>query len=332
MSVASPAKRRKTNSSHKEAPPPVEILDSEEDDVRGEYPTAEPAPVRARSAIASRSPHSTASRQSGTVAYTPSQPSSEFTRIDQQMHPKRPKPRKHRTSEGFADQSESYFDAPVVPAGSLSHGHTSKTVLRNTVDRHEDIVDDGTTSKHFQPSGSSSKMRINESTLKAYDREAKEPAAGSSVDTDLRQFRPAAHHGSGHAVQYEGSEDELAAPNTSKKRDRQSPGEYLLSFFQTYDSRQGQSIFKPTEDRRKFRIVSKDNDGSDKTLHILHLNQVNKVIADDTHRIRLTGATTAKGDQYWYDLEFEDAAAFRKFRDNHAFPECSNTTRFIKDP
>jgi sentrin-specific protease 7 len=345
MSVVSPAKRRKIYSSHNEAVPTVEILDSEEDDVQGEHPAAEPVSARARSAIASRSPHSTASRQSGTVAYTPSQPSSEFTIIDQFMQPpKRSKPRKLRANEGFADQSESHFDVPTVPAGSLSHGDASKTVPRNTVHRHEDIVEDGITSKHFQPSGSSGKMRINESTSEDYDQKDRKFAAESSIDKDLRQFRPATTHGPRHVTQYEGSEDELAAPNTSKKRDRQSPGkhtqrrteckpgEYVLSFFQTYDSRQRQSLLQPTDNRRKFRIVSRDNGGGEKTLHILHLNQVNKVRADDTTRMRLTGSIDAKGDQYWYDLEIEDPAAFRQFRDNHAFPECSSAARFIKDP
>ena len=346
MPVDPPAKRRKTHGSHNnEAVPTVEILDSEEDDVQSERPTAEPVSARARSAIASRSPHSAANRQSGTAAYTTSQPTSEFTIVDQSMQPKRTKPRKPRTSEGPADQSETWFDVPAVPAGSLSHGGASKTAPRTTVRRYEDIVEDGTTSKHFQSSGSSSRVRINESISENPDRRAKEFAAKSSVNQDLRQFRPANTHSPRHAAQYEGSEDELAAPNTSKKRDGQSPGkhtqrrtkyklgDYLLNFFQTYGSSQEQALLRPVvDDRRKFRIVSRDNNGGEKILHILHLNQVNKVVADDTHRMRLTGAITANGDQYWYDLEFEDAAAFMQFRDNHVFRECSHATRFGKDP
>lgn len=344
MSVTSPTKRRKIYTSHNEAVPTVEILDSDEDDVQGEHPAAEPVSARARSAIASRSPHSAASRPSGTAAYTASQPSSEFTIVDQFMQPpKRSKPRKPRANEGFADHSESHFDLPAVPAGSLSHGDAFKTAPRNTIHRPEVIVEDGTTSKHFCSSGSSGKMRINESTFEDHYRKAREITAESSVDKDLRQFRPATTHRPRHAVQYEGSEDELAAPNTSKKRDRQSPGkhtqrrtkckpgEYVLSFFQTYDSRQRQSLLRPTENSRKFRIVSRDNDGGEKTLHILHLNQVNKVWADDSNRMRLTGSIDAKGDQYWYDLEFEDVTAFRQFRDNWAFPECSDATQVKKD-
>lgn len=349
MSVTPPTKRRKMYSSHNEAVPTVEISDSEEDNVQGEHPTTEPVPARARSAIASRSPHSAASRQSGTTAFTLSQPVSEFSRTEQALQPKRSKPRKPRTNESCAGQSEVRFNVPAVPVGSLSHGDVLQTMPRSSGRRHEGIAEDGKTSKHFRPGGSPSKMRINESTIESYDQRANELAADSSVDKDLRQFRPATTHGPRHVVQYEGSEDELAAPNISKKRDRESPGkhtqprtntarlkcqsgDYLLNFFQTYDSCQGQSLLRPTDDRRKFRIVSRDNDDGEKILHILHLNQVNKVRADDTHRMRLTGAITAKGDQYWYDLEFEDAAAFRQFRDNHAFPECSSITRFIKDP
>ena len=340
--VDSPTKRRKIYSSRNEVAPTVEISDSEEDAVQSEHLTAEPVPARARSTIASKSPHSTTSRQSGTVAYTPSQPSSEFTIVDQFMQPpKRLKPRKPPANEGLADQSEILFDIPAVPAGSLSRGDTLKTAPRNTVRRREDIVEDETTSRHFQLSGSSSKLRINESTSEDRDRKAREFAAESSVDKDLRQYRPATTRGPRHTVQYEGSEDELATPNTSKKRDRQSPGkhtqrgikckpgEYLLSFFQTYDSHQGQSVLRPTDNPRKLRIVSRDNS---KTLNMLDLASVTRVEADDEHRMRLTGAVTAKGERYWYDLEFEDAAAFMQFRDNCAFRECSSANQIIKDP
>jgi hypothetical protein len=142
MSVTSPTKRRKIYTSHNEAVPTVEILDSDEDDVQGEHPAAEPVSARARSAIASRSPHSAASRPSGTAAYTASQPSSEFTIVDQFMQPpKRSKPRKPRANEGFADHSESHFDLPAVPAGSLSHGDAFKTAPRNTIHRPEVIVE-----------------------------------------------------------------------------------------------------------------------------------------------------------------------------------------------
>lgn len=340
MPVDPPAKRRKTHGSH-EAVPTVEILDSEEDDVQSERPTAEPVSARARSAIASRSPHSAANRQSSTAAYTTSQPTSEFTIVDQSMQPKRTKPRKPRTSEGPADQSETWFHVPAVPAGSLSHGDALKTAPRTTVPRYEDIVEDGTTSKHFQSSGSSSRVRINESISENLDRRALEFAARSSVDKDVRRFRPATTHSSRHAAQYEGSEDELAAPNTSKKRDGNLSGkytqrrtktnsdEYVLSFFQTYDSRQGLSLLQPTGNRRKLRIINRD---SGKTLRILDFESVTRVQADDEHRMRLTGAITASGDQYWYDLEFEDPAAFRHFRDNYVFRECSSADQVKKDP
>lgn len=342
MPVDPPAKRRKTHGSHNnEAVPTVEILDSEEDDVQSERPTAEPVSARARSAIASRSPHSAANRQSDTAAYTTSQPTSEFTIVDQSMQPKRTKPRKPRTSEGPADQSETWFDVPAVPAGSLSHGDALKTAPRTTVPRYEDIVEDGTTSKHFQSSGSSSRVRINESISENLDRRAREFAAKSSVDKDLRQFRPATTHSPRHAAQYESSEDELAAPNTSKKRDGQSlgkniprrtkcnPGEYILNAVQTYGSRQGQSLLQPTDNRRKLRIINRD---SGKTLHILDFENVTRAQADDEHRMRLTGPVTGDRDQYWYDLEFDDAVAFRHFRDNWAFPECSSANQVTKDP
>jgi hypothetical protein len=344
MSVTSPTKRRKIDSSRNEAVPTVEILDSDEDDVQGEHPAAGLVSARARSAIASRSPHSTASRQSGTAAYSLSQHSSEFTIVDQSMQPKRSKPRKPRPNEGLADQSGIRFDLPAVPAGSLSHGNAFKTAPRNTIHKPEVIVEDGTTSKHFQPNGSSGKMRINESTSEVYDQKDSMFAAESSVDKDLRQFRPAITHGPRHVTQYEGSEDELAAPNTSKKRDRQSPGkhtqprikckpnEYLLNFFQTYESTQAQSLLQWTGQGKTFRIISRDSDGDKRRPNILNLNSVIRVQADDTHRMRLTGAVNAEGDQYWYDLEFDDAVAFRHFRDNWAFPECRSTYQVKKDP
>lgn len=228
-----------------------------------------------------------------------------------------------------------------MPAGSLSHGDALKIAPRTTVRRYEEIVEDGTTSKHFPSSGSSSRVRINESISENLDRRAREFAAKSSVDKDLRQFRPATTHSPRHAAQYESSEDELAAPNTSKKRDGQSlgkniprrtkcnPGEYILNAVQTYGSRQGQSLLQPTDNRRKLRIINRD---SGKTLHILDFENVTRAQADDEHRMRLTGPVTGDRDQYWYDLEFDDAVAFRHFRDNWAFPECSSANQVTKDP
>ncbi|KAF3000073.1 hypothetical protein E8E13_001774 [Curvularia kusanoi] len=362
----SPAKRRKMGGNYKKTIPTVELVDSDDEHGPGGGPRAEQVPTsRARSAIASRSPQgSTASKHSGTAGTPASQPTSEFRNTDQLMNPRRPRSRRSRVDLKLDDQSEILFDDSTVPAGSPPHGILNM-VSSNNSQEHQGTAEtpkrsvhrsppkagrlrqsaDGQTSKHFPPS----QMRINESTAEENDRMARQTAVKSRADASLSTSKPAISDRSRDTDHFEGSEDELAKPNTSKMRDKRlpkehkqskistawqnaQPGDYLLNSFRTYDSGHQKSLLRPTDNPAMFRVMIRDINDNQQTRHMLNLKSVNRALTDDECRIRLTGPLKSDGSRYWFDLAFEDAAAFRHFRDEYAFPACSSQDQVLKSP
>lgn len=63
---------------------------------------------------------------------------------------------------------------------------------------------------------------------------------------------------------------------------------------------------------------------------LLDLNKVNSAFTDDISRIRLKGALS-KGEQYWYDLEFQNTDDFKIFCDRYVKPVCLPSKVFIKE-
>ena len=259
------------------------------------------------------------------------------------------------------------MNVPFLGAGSLSRGQSvkilnddvehSKQIAVESIERgvnHQSRMHDQpqqptgrVTSNYFPPN----KMRINESTTETYDRIASKIPDGSRSNRNLREYRAAESHVleiKGDPI--EGSEDELAQPNSPKSRRKQPPPKtmpqgktaskrkvtagqyYQLNYVRTLDSvhDRTQLTLRQTDNPKIFRITGADLDGNVKTLHQLNLNSVNKVTADNTHRMRLTGPLDTQGGMHWYDLEFEDAFEFAQFRNNYVFPECNASHQIIK--
>lgn len=320
-------------------------------------PTQDTPATHNHSTFSSGSPRSVASWHSGTGVKSASQPTSEFTATDKMMQPKRTKRRRKDGSEPADDYNGSPFHAPTVDAGSLSHGHPLATTRGTQIPQHNDFepAERGVhhspqrtsrtrqlagekTSRFFSQNGA---MRINESTAEVDDRIASANHGDLYVEKDLRQFRRAGGPATGiDEDPIEGSEDELSRPDAAELRKEQNhaarngpvpKGCYTLNFFQTYASKsdQMQTMLRPTSNSKIYRITGRDVEGRVTTLHQLNLNGINKVYADDTSRMRLCGPKNFTGKACWYDLEFEDPTAFKKFRDECAFPECAPSSNKV---
>lgn len=242
----------------------------------------------------------------------------------------------------------------------IQHAHMNNVEdLEQGMDRSSRRPDalhsaDKVASKYFTRDQSSQiQMRINESTAEeVYQNIASHMPAIPNPDRELRQFRHAESHAPIEHDTVDGSEDELAQSDTGETRQKQSiskstqkrstnarsslpPGYYRLRLFQTYGSRSGDDqsylMLSQTQDRRFFRITAADVDGNEKPLHELDLRNVNRVLADDTRRMRLTGPKNSDGEDCWCDLEFEDTDTFLHFRNEVIFPECMSSSRIIKD-
>ncbi|KAF2629290.1 hypothetical protein BU25DRAFT_465433 [Macroventuria anomochaeta] len=359
---ASPLKRRKTEHPNVKHPHTVqEIDDSEEDEIQEVIPPASQASTpRARSIMSSRSPHSTASKQSGTGAKPASQPMSEFAQTNNLLNPKRaPSRRRKNVNATNKSRRGSQADVPFLGAGSLSQGQSAniadddikppgtarKTILQSIeqgVKRNPSLIEsqhsnERVTSKHFPT------MRINESTAaETYDR-ITSGVSESGLTRNLREYRPAESHIpelKGDPI--EGSEDELAQPNTSKSRRKQSPSTtsqmkhsaaarkntidkcYQLEYARSYGFGPDWAQFsmEHTENPRKFRISGLDLNGNSKVLKILDLASINRITSDNTHSMRITGPSV-NGNMYWCDLKFPEFKDFIQFRDNYIIPEVA---------
>ncbi|KAJ4986509.1 sentrin-specific protease [Stagonosporopsis vannaccii] len=370
QSQPSPAKRRKTQHAVAEPVHTVEIEGSEEDEVQQESQVPRQASTpRAHSVVSSRSPHSIASRQSGTQPKTRSVPMSEFASTSNLLIPKRTNPRRkngNAKDENQKTQKTFKVDVPSLGAGSLSQGHflemvgdnieSSKIgslgedeqgVTHRMKDRHQSQHPfEKVTSRHFPPD----RMRISELTAEEYDRIASGRPVEPFLNKNLREYRPADNQPlEKRDDPPELSEDELAPLDTPKLRRKQvpfgsarqgkaTPGKpaaacksYALSYVRTHKSQLDGSefILQPTDHRLNFRISNTDADGRERTLHHLDLGSVNRAVVDDTHHMRLTGGIS-RGNQYWYDLRFQHTDQFKRFRDEVVFPSLAQSNRFIK--
>jgi|SRR5690242_4246718 len=365
-SQASPAKRIKTDHFVAEPVPTVEIEDSGDEIQQGPAGRFRASTPRARSTVSSRSPHSTASKQSGIGSKVGAVPMSEFVTTSSILIPKRTNPRHKNGNTKDKNQKSFNVDVPSLSAGSLSQGQPlepvsddvqllgqsglgdfEQGVTQRTNGRHQPQYPAGkVTSRHFPPG----KMRIDESTAEEHDRTASGKSFESLLKKNLREFRPVESHSSGiRGDLIEESEDELAQPDTSGLQHKHSPFKgtregktsprqkgaagkrYELSYVRTHKSTPDSLglVMRPNDSRLSFRISGTDADGKEHTLHNLDLNSVNRALADDTHRMRLTG-TMSHGNQYWYDLGFKHTDQFIHFREDVVFPALAKSSCFMK--
>lgn len=291
---------------------------------------------------------------------------SEFVTTSTMLIPKRTNPRHKNGSTKDKNQKSFNVDVPSVTAGSLSQGQPLESVsddvhllghsglgqfergvTQRTNGRHQPQYSaEKVTSRHFPPEV----MRINESTAEEYDRIASGKSFEPLSNRNLREYRGAESHSSeikGDLIEL--SEDELAPPNTSRWKHKQAPlkgtregkpsprqkgaagKRYELSYVRTHKSTPDSLglVMRPAETPSSFRISGTDADGIEKTLHDLDLNRVNRVLADDTQRMRLTG-TVSHGNQYWYDLGFKHTDQFIHFREDAVIPALAKSSCFIK--
>ncbi|KAH6638734.1 hypothetical protein C7974DRAFT_409748 [Boeremia exigua] len=353
-SHTSPAKRRKTE--HAPAAPVVTVEIEDSDDERQQPAQAASTPRPGSAISRSRSPHSTDSRQARPGLRPPSESVSEFTSTQKLFTPFRRRIKSHVSDES---QNGNGANVPTTSVGKLSRGQSvvsindeeGQTTTRPR-ERRESYQSanhvqsqrptEGTTSRHFP----ANKMRINESTAETRDREAVGLlSAGIRSHKNLREHRPAERHVlemKGDPI--EGSEDELAEPNTTKSGRRQSSSKnpqhakaisqrkgatgkhYRLNYIRTYDSvTEGIELSLQFSDRPKiFEIRRADVDGDQTILDELDVNSVNKAITDNVQRVRLTGPANPSH-AYYYDLGFEHAHELERFRDEIILPELADS-------
>lgn len=321
------AKRRKTEH--------VIALDDEEDDeamVVTRPGTSTPRRLsdeRPVSAMSSQSRLSVGSGSTG-AEFKIHRATNEFREVDGLINPSAKKPR-----QAICNKRQARRNNSPVRRGTLSE-EAHQFILRDFKQGEppHKSVERPVTSEHFP------EARINESTTE-------QPSTSRSVTSNSANLRTQHRPVPKQLNQIEDSDsaDELAISPVATRKQALSPSKvkkavqsgakrngqskissssWQLSFARSYGfegagskMEDGHATLVLRSDPKGLRVQKYNTEGYE-TVILIHSQQVNKVHADETSRVRLEGPRNADGNSPIFDLEFLNSNDFLAFCNSHA--------------